>query len=226
MSSPSARRLHTIAGAIVLAAFVVEHVATNASVLWGADAYDRVVGSIQRWKLLALFEVVFILLPLAYHAIYGLRLLARPSADAEVERFGDRRLWVLQRVSATVVFLFVAVHLWELRVQRLFFGLDPAALHTVLTAHLSWTYAGVPWLALFYLLGVAATSFHLANGLFAASALKGWATRRMRVLTSIVGGAVFVAGALTVLGFATGTQFSSDPSGANAPPCGSVVAPK
>ena len=63
---------------------------------------------------------------------------------------------------------------------------------------------------------------HFANGLFAASALKGWASGRMRVLTLLLGGGLFVLGFLTVLSFATGTRLSSDPD-ADSIPCGSAV---
>ena len=92
MERPLARRLHTIAGAIVLGAFLVEHLLTNASVLGGAASFDRVVGSMQRWTYLGVFEVVFILLPLAYHAGYGLLLLRRPAADTECSRYTHQRL--------------------------------------------------------------------------------------------------------------------------------------
>ena len=206
----------------MLGAFLVEHLLTNASVLGGAASFDRVVGSMQRWTYLGVFEVVFILLPLAYHAGYGLLLLRRPAADTESTRYTDKRLWVLQRISATLVFLLVLAHFLELRAQRLFFGVGPEATYTILTAHLSWTWAGVPWVALLYLIGVAAACFHLANGLFAASALKGWATARMRVLTLALGGALFVVGFLTVLSFATGTRLSNPPEGDDIP-CGSAV---
>lgn len=200
------RRLHTIAGAVVLFAFLVEHLLTNASVLGGAAYWDRVVGGIERWKLLAVFEVVFILLPLAYHAGYGLVLLRRPRTEADVARYGSAQIYTVQRVSAVVVLAFVLGHFWELRAQRLFFGLETDALYTVLVAHLSWTWAGIPWIAILYVAGIAATCFHLANGLFAASALKGWATARMRVLTGLIGFFLFLLGFLTVLGFATGLQ--------------------
>lgn len=222
MERPLGRRLHTMAGAIVLSAFLVEHLLTNASALWGAEAYERVVGSMLRWRFLGVFEVVFILLPLAFHAGYGLSLLRRPPPPAEIERYGDRRLWVLQRVSAALVFVFVLGHFIELRAQRLFFGVGPEATYTILTAHLSWTWAGVPWVALLYLIGLAATCFHVANGLFAASARKGWATRRTRVLTVLGGGALFLVGFLTVLSFATGTRLAASPESADVP-CGSMV---
>jgi succinate dehydrogenase/fumarate reductase cytochrome b subunit len=222
MARPLGRRLHTIAGAIVLGAFLVEHLATNASVLGGAASFERVVGSIQRWRWVGLFEVGFILLPLAYHAGFGLRLLARSAPDTEIDRYGDKRLWVLQRLSATIVLLFVLAHFWELRAQRLFFGAGPEVTFTTLSAHLSWTWAGIPWVALLYLIGIGATCFHFANGLFAASALRGWATGRMRIFTLVLGGGLFLLGFLSVLSFATGTRFSNQPD-ADALPCGSAV---
>ena len=221
MERAQGRRLHTIAGAIVLGGFLVEHLATNASVLSGAASYDRVVGALQRWRLGAIFEILFVLVPLAYHAGYGVQLLRRSAPDAEIERYGDRRMWMLQRGSATVVFLFVVIHFLEVRAQRLFFGAGPEATYTILSAHLSWTWAGVPWVALGYILGIGATCFHLANGLYAATALRGWATSRMRVLTSLVGAALFTLGFLTVLAFATGTRLS-DPAESEVP-CGSAV---
>jgi succinate dehydrogenase/fumarate reductase cytochrome b subunit (b558 family) len=221
MERAQGRRLHTFTGAIVLTAFLVEHLVTNASVLSGAASYDRVVGSIQRWRFVGVFEIVFILVPLAIHAGYGLQLLRRPPPDDEIARYGDRRSWMAQRGSATVVFLFVLAHFLELRAQRLFFGMGPEATYTTLSAHLSWTWASVPWVSLGYIIGIAATCFHVANGLFAASALKGWATSRMRVLTALVGGALFVLGFLTVLSFATGTRLFH-PAEADVP-CGSAV---
>lgn len=216
------RRLHTIAGAIVLFAFLVEHLLTNASVLGGAAYYDQIVGSIERWKLLGLFEVVFILVPLAYHAGYGLVLLRQPRTEADIERYGSERLYQAQRISAVLVLAFVLGHFWELRAQRLFFGLEADALYTVLVAHLSRTAGGIPWVALLYVLGIAATCFHLANGLFAASARRGWATRRMRILTGLIGFSLFLLGFFVVLGFATGLQLLHPhvDSGPEIGPCG------
>jgi succinate dehydrogenase/fumarate reductase cytochrome b subunit len=222
------RRLHTLSGAGVLALFVVEHLITNASALAGEGAYARVVGSIERWPLLPLIELL-VLVPLGYHAGYGiLRLGLRPrprgTPDAVIERYGDGRLWGLQRISAAVLLVFLLVHLWELRLQKLFFGLEPEAFHTVLSAHLSWTWAGVPWVALFYVLGLAATAFHFSNGLFAATAewrrAEGSAGyRRVRIVTALLGAVLFLVGATTVVGFATGTRLLPAADG-NSAPCG------
>jgi succinate dehydrogenase / fumarate reductase, cytochrome b subunit len=220
------RRLHTLSGAALLGTFLVEHLLTNASALGGASRYDAIVGTIERSRFLFFLEV-FVLVPLAFHVGYGIQLLRRKSTpDEEIERYGDRRLWIVQRVSATFVFVFLLVHLWEFRVQRMFFGLAPDALHTVLAAHLSWTWGGVPWLALLYLIGIGATAFHFSNGLFAATAAWNIATteparRRMRFLTAVLGVGLFLVGAATVLGLATGTRLL--PERDDVTPCGSAV---
>jgi succinate dehydrogenase / fumarate reductase cytochrome b subunit len=227
------RRLHTLSGGLVLGAFLVEHIVTNASALGGHAAYDAIVGSLLRFRLLPLFEIIFILVPLGFHAGYGVHLIrSRSAPDAEIERYGNRRLWIVQRISAVFVFVFVLVHLWELRAQRLLFGLPADAVYTTLTAHLSWTWAGVPWMALFYLVGIFAAAFHLSNGLYACTAA--WnvgsgrpGRRRVRVLTSALGLILFFAGAGSVICLATGTLLlpGSDDDSAPQAPCGSAVTP-
>ena len=223
------RRWHTLSGALALGAFLIEHLLTNASVLGGQASYDAVVGSIERWRLLPIFEVLFILVPLAFHAGYGALLLRRGSApDSEVARYGDRRLWVLQRVTAGLVLAFVLGHFVELRLQRLFFGLAADGLHSTLAADLSWTWAGVPWFALLYLLGLLATAFHFSNGLYAATAAWGLAPgpggrRRMRMGLNALGGLAFLVGAASVVALATGGKLY--PAAELALPCGAAMTP-
>jgi succinate dehydrogenase / fumarate reductase cytochrome b subunit len=227
------RRLHTLSGAVVLGAFLVEHLLTNASALGGVARFDAVVGAIERFSLLPLFEVVFIVVPLAFHAGYGIHLLRRgrtSESTADIERYGDRRLWMLQRVSAVILLVFVLFHIWELRLQRLF-GSPADALYTTLTARLSWTWAGVPWIALFYLLGVLAAATHFSNGLFAATAAFQIAAdrtgrRRLRMMTTALGLILFLIGGATVIGLATGTRLlpgADDDSAAPSAPCGSAA---
>jgi succinate dehydrogenase / fumarate reductase cytochrome b subunit len=229
------RRLHTLAGALVLGAYLIVHLLTNASALGGPGSYDAVVGAIQRWKLLPLIEVVFVLVPLSFHAGYGIHLLRKSGTpDAEIERYGENRLlWVIQRISALFVLVFVIAHVWELRVQKLLFGLSAESFYTTLAAHLSWTWASVPWIALFYLLGIFAVTVHFSNGVFAATASWGVGTnpagrRLTRALTVAVGVVLFTIGAMTVIGLATGTRLlpgADGDSAARAMPCGSAVGP-
>jgi succinate dehydrogenase/fumarate reductase cytochrome b subunit (b558 family) len=217
------RRRHQLSGAGFLALFLCVHLGTNASVLAGEGAYARVVVALERSRLFPLIEL-FILVPLAVHVVYGIVLLRRRATpDALVDRYGDRRLWVLQRVAAVVLLVFLVVHLVEIRLQKLAFGLEPDALYTLLSAHLSWTWAGVPWMALLYLLGLAAAALHLGNGLFATTASwrAGGSAKRTRVVTVALGTLLFVVGAATVVGFATGTRLF--PATEDDGPCGSAA---
>ncbi len=219
-------RLHTLSGALALGTFLALHLLTNASALGGAERFERVVGAIERSPVLPFLELL-ILVPLAFHAGFGVVLLSRRSApEARIDRYDGRRAWVLQRVTAGVVLLFVVVHLWNFRLQRLFFGLSADALHTALAARLSSTRGGIPWLALFYLLGIGATAIHFANGLFAATAAwkiaaESSARRRMRSFTFALGGVLFLLGAGTVVCLATGTRLLPAAEAIN--PCGPVV---
>lgn len=224
------RRWHSLSGGVALGVFLAEHLLVNASALGGDARFDGVVGSIERLAILPILELVFIVLPLAVHVGIGIKLLRSSSTpDREMDRYGDRRLWVVQRGSGTVVLAFMLAHLWEFRVQRLLFGLDAAALHTKLIAHLSWTWFGVPWVALLYVIGIGATTFHFSNGLFAATdawgvwpATRSGGRRAARAISSGLGLVFFLIGTVTVIGIATGTRLLPAPD-ADSAPCGSVV---
>jgi succinate dehydrogenase / fumarate reductase cytochrome b subunit len=150
-----------------------------------------------------------------------------------MDRYGDRRLWILQRISAIFVAVFVLAHLWELRLQRLIFGLPADALYTTLTAHLSWTWGGIPLIALGYIAGIAAVLFHFANGLYAATSAWGVAIdsagrRRVRRASIAIAALLFVIGTATVIGLATGTRLfghSGENGVAPQAPCGGAGAP-
>lgn len=221
------RRLHRASGAIFLGVFLVLHLLTNASALGGVDAWESVIGKMLRSKVLPLIEL-FVLVPLAVHAFYGVRLLRRKSTpDGEIERYADRRLWRAQRITAVIVLVFVVGHVLSLRGQRLFFGLSAEAVHTALVAQLSSSWIGVPWVAIFYLVGIGATAAHFSNGLFATTA--SWragrgaaADRRMRIGAVALGLALFTVGAATVIGLATGPRLFDWPGpGAPCGPAGS-----
>lgn len=203
------RRLHSLSGVVPLAVFLLEHLWTNAQALWGPRAFDDAVAQLTQMPGLPLIEIVGIFLPLAFHAGYGLFLTR--AADPNVIAYPFARNWgyVLQRVTGVLVLAFVLFHLWEFRLQKLLFGMDPSAFYPTLAASLSQTTWGIPWRALLYSAGLAATVLHFANGLFGFCCTWGIAVSRRaqtRVLAavSVLGAGVFVLGALVVVHFATG----------------------
>lgn len=212
------RRLHSASGVLPLGAFLVEHLWTNATALWGQRSFDSAVDRINALPGLVLLEVFGIFLPLAFHAGYGLWLSRRGSPNVVTYPFARNWGYVLQRLSGLVLLAFVLLHLWELRVQKWLFGLSAHSFYPTLAASLSSTRWGIPWRALFYLLGILAACAHFANGVFGFACTWGIvvsrrAQARSFVGASVLGAALFLLGAATVVHFATGPFW---PAAANA----------
>jgi succinate dehydrogenase/fumarate reductase cytochrome b subunit (b558 family) len=217
------RRLHSLTGVVPIGAFLVEHLWTNAAALGGEAAFDRAVAQIQALPALPLLEVLGILLPLAFHGGLGVVYALRGRPNAVRYAYARNWLYVLQRVSGVIALAFVAYHLWELRVQKAFFGMRDEQFYTVLQANLSATHLGVPWVALFYLVGLGSTVFHFANGLYTFSLTWGLVAsrrgqRRVGWVAGGVGVALFALGLETVLFLATGSRLlAPEPQGTYAP---------
>jgi succinate dehydrogenase / fumarate reductase cytochrome b subunit len=204
------RRVHSASGVVPLGIFLCEHLWTSARVLGGAAPFERSVAALQGIPLLPVVEVVSILLPLAFHALYGI-VLFRQSHPSE-EHYSHTRtpLYWLQRVTGAIVLVFVVVHLWEFRGHGLLHGMPPGRLFDTMVEHLSTTRWGVPWIALGYVLGLAATTFHFGIGLWGFTITWGLARSRqtqVKWASAALGTLLFVAGMMTVVCLATGSRF-------------------
>lgn len=205
------RRLHSLSGVVPVGVFLVVHLWTNASLLGGRAPFDHAVGEIQRTPLLPVVEVFGVLLPLAFHAIFGVYLatLGRPNVVA----YPYARNWayLFQRITGVVTLVFILAHLWEFRVQKWLFGMSELAFYDTLVAHMSSVVGGLPIIAMGYLLGIAASVFHLANGLVTSCLTWGIvvsrpAQRRLLRVATVFGVLLFLLGASTVLSLATGVR--------------------
>lgn len=208
------RRLHALTGVIPLGVFVVVHLFVNATALGGALRFDRVMGRLAASPIEPFVTLLFVGLPLAYHALYGIRRVMRAPADAEQSGYKRPRLDVLMRLTSVVMFVFVIAHTYEMRMGR-----SPGSLHTKLTMDLSSTKWGVPLIAFGYLLGVAAVAFHLAYGCFAVLESRGRASRRAAILSVLGGALLFSIGSATVISFSGGGTLISEPDPSREVPC-------
>lgn len=211
------RKLHSLSGVVPVGGFLVVHIWTNAKALEGQPAFDEAVGAINRLPLLPLFEAG-ILLPLAFHALYGVKLAFEGRSN--IGRYALARNWMytMQRASGLGALLFLLYHLWELRVPKALGQLAPAGFYPTLSAQLSSTWNGVPVVGLVYILGLAACCFHFANGLWGFCASWGItqsrrAQSRAGLVFGLLGLGVFLLGADTALFFATGTRLFGGPPG-------------
>lgn len=166
MSRPSSRsfllgRLHSLAGILPLGLFLLEHLYSNATAMLGREAYDRQVAALQGIPFLAVIEILFIALPLLYHAGFGIYLAFISQNNAFQYSYTRNWMFFFQRASGLVTLVFVLYHLWEFRLANLFFG-TPVNFETV-QAQLQ-----NPVIFAFYILGILATTFHFSNGVWTA----------------------------------------------------------
>ena len=161
------RKLHQLSGIVPLGIFLLEHFYTNSKALDGADHFNAAVKDLQSIPYIVLIETVGIFIPLIYHAVYGLVITmeARPNNL----NYPYRRNWfyLIQRITGVILFFFITFHVLNFR-----FGLVPG-LNTMSVATnpdkafeiVSREFHLIP-IFLVYLVGITATVWHFANGIW------------------------------------------------------------
>jgi succinate dehydrogenase/fumarate reductase cytochrome b subunit (b558 family) len=205
------RKLHSLSGVVPVGVFMCFHLFENAKAMQGQQQFDEAVAGIGHLPYLWALEIGAIMLPLLFHAIYGLVIALRGQPNVGSYTYSRNWMYVLQRVTGILAFLFIGFHLYEYRFQKLMGTLAPEQFYPQLTANLSSTVGPVPVVALVYILGIAACVFHFANGLWGFCFSWGLTiSRRSQRLSAavfgIVGLIVFLLGANTAIYFATGTR--------------------
>lgn len=203
--------------------FLVVHLWTNARALAGQPTFDAAVRDIHHLPALPMIELFGILLPLGFHALYGVKLALEGRPNVGRYPYSKNWLYTLQRATGLVALVFIGWHLWELRVAKLLGRMGPDAFYPALAERLSSTTAGVPVAAIAYLVGIAASVAHFTNGL--ATFSFGWgitvsrrAQRTLGLAFAALGLAVFFVGADTTLYFATGARFPGFSEASSSPP--------
>ncbi len=222
------RRLHSLTGVFPIGVFLVPHLTTNSSIIWGevfnakkyaefgagsagVATFQHEVNFIHDLPALIFIEIFVLWLPIAYHSILGV-YFAR-SGRANTERYAYQSNWryTMQRATGYLGVLFLFMHISSLRWGWTYGGIMPsfeadnAASSTAL--HLQ---GGVlPYFnAAFYLVCVLALVFHFANGLWTAAITWGLtiskqAQQRWGVVCTAIGVALAAAGATAIVGFTT-----------------------
>lgn len=152
-------RLHSLAGIVPLGLFIIEHLISNATAVLGSEAYNRQIELLHSIPFLPVLEVLFIFLPLVYHAVYGIYIAYISKNNALSYKYARNWMFFLQRVTGVITLIFVVYHVWSLRISNVIYG-------TEVNFQIVQEYLMNPWIALFYILGVLSTTFHFANGLW------------------------------------------------------------
>ena len=178
-------------------------------------AFDARVLWLDRWRAGVVLEIVFILAPLAFHALYGVVLAFDKTDDADEYPYAKSRFRLLLRASGLASLTFIAWHLWELPIARMLGRVPVDGLFDLAAMHLSTTMRGAPWRAIGYFLGLFATIFHFAYGLISFSHSRApddaRALRRVTFRATAFAALLFVLGSATILSLATGWPKAQEP---------------
>lgn len=189
------RRLHSLTGIVPIGVFLVAHLVTNSSLIWGrpalrgehpelgwADGGIAYFAKEVQWinsqiPHLLLVELV-LWVSIAFHAILGVLYARSGRGNTSRYAYGSNIRYALQRLTGYIAILFIFYHVATLRWGWTF--LVPGGTHwradyaastlaaAIKGAQTGWTLPGVA-VASLYFVGVSATVFHFANGLWTAA---------------------------------------------------------
>ncbi len=161
------RKLHQLSGIVPLGLFFFAHMFTNSKSVNGEAVFEKAVQDIHDIPYLLLIEIFGIFLPLTFHAVYGVIIASESKHNISNYGFLGNWLYVVQRVTGGFLFLFILFHILNFR-----FGLIPGLNQIPVAGNAKLSYeivAGdfsIPWILAIYILGIAATAWHLAYGLW------------------------------------------------------------
>lgn len=153
------RRLHSLLGIIPIGAFLIVHLMINHQATQGAEAFNRAAGFMESLPFLLVTELILIYIPILYHGLYGIHIAF--TAKENIGHYSLFRNWMfaLQRLTGIIAFVFIFVHLWQTRLQKLFFGKEISydMMHQTLQN---------PIWVIVYIICVIAVIFHFSNGIW------------------------------------------------------------
>lgn len=193
------RRLHSLTGLIPLTGFIFFHFFANAYSTLGPKAFDPLVLQLRGLPFLLAIEWGVLFAPFLFHMFYGLWIIFTGRPNGARMHYGRNWAYILQRITAVVVFVFILYHVIGLRFNE-----------EMETEKEVWLYMQRyfqdPVVYWWYMIGIACTVYHLANGV--CTFLMTWgvtATRRSQQITAVVmtfvGIALFALGVSAVNGF-------------------------
>lgn len=152
-------RLGSILAVVPLGVWTVNHLWDNLAAFRGAEAWEESVTS-HAHPVAQLATGLVVLLPLVIHTIWGIgRLLTTRPNNVRYGFYANLK-YLLQRLSAVGVMLFLGAHIWLAMLRPRLLKGAPEAFADIsheMRHHM-------PTLAV-YVLGTLGVSYHLANGL-------------------------------------------------------------
>lgn len=161
------RKLHQLSGIVPLGVFLLEHFYTNSKAMLGSEAFNQAVTDIQNIPYILLIEIFGIFIPLIYHAVYGLVITWEMRPNNLHYPYARNWFYLIQRITGIILFFFITFHVLNFR-----FGLIPGLNDLAVATHPDQAFYIVsrefqmPVIFVIYIIGITATVWHLANGLW------------------------------------------------------------
>lgn len=164
------RRLHSLSGVLPIGVFLFFHIGTNSLIAVSdeaSDLYQKQVDNIHSiGPLVYPVEILFIFLPLAFHAVVGVKIWLESVPNSKNYSYWGNIRYTLQRTTGIATLVFILVHLYQMHWLGGWLpggaGFDPE-LASETTAEVMQT---ASWIAPFYMIGVVASCYHFANGIW------------------------------------------------------------
>lgn len=227
------RRLHSLTGIAPIGVFLLTHLTTNSSILWGrllgshADVagpqaagvatFQHEVNFIHSLPFLILIEIFGLWLPIAFHSILGIYFAKTGKPNLDRYKYQDNFRYALQRLSGYIGVLFIFYHVATLRwgwtflipgkAEWSYHYASSTLAHALQGSTSGMTAAGLI-VSIFYFVGVTAMVFHFANGLWTAAITWGLtisvrAQRQWGAVCAAIGAGLMAMGWMAVVRFAT-----------------------
>lgn len=151
------RKLFSFLGLVPMAIYAIAHMAAHCNSWRGAEVWNQ---RLHDWHANPFYWpiiIVFVYLPFAFHAIYGIVLAVRGRQNIDKMPTFANTKYLLQRLSAIGVLLFLGAHVFKTRIEPGLEGESFDFMHMVEGMH------HMPTIIV-YALGVLGVAFHLANG--------------------------------------------------------------
>lgn len=184
------RRLHSLTGLFPVGAYLFIHLATNASILDGAKTYQSRVDQIHSVGPTTLFflEWACIFTPLLFHGIAGMMIVLHGNRNLGSYTYTGNFRYTLQRWTGVIAMFFVLYHVfhmhgwfrfnwWAQHVAAPLGGARFDAGDAAVTAAVAIRSSAL--VGVLYAIGILASVYHLANGLWTSGITWGlWTTPR------------------------------------------------
>ena len=202
-------KLHSLTGIIPIGVFLVFHLAFNALRTVGVTQYQIGIDLINNAPFLIWIEIFAIYIPLLFHSIMGFYVTYMGENNVFRYKYARNWMYTLQRVTGAIVFAFLIYHLLTTVVPKMVNGKTLFDAAPFLINIMNEEFKSLEG-QIIYLVGITATTFHFANGLWGFCVSWGilignTAQKNAAILFMIIGLV------LTVMGLATVLEFSLHP---------------